>query len=109
MGAYFPSSGWTEMVLMLQRDMERLASAAPDRSLEGLESDIWHRIDVMAADRRSYTGAFAVQMVILAVGTMASLAAGHQWATSHPPERSAGVFSPYTRLAASTLLVGDSR
>lgn len=92
---------------MLQDDLERLAKAPLDRSLEGLEADIWRGLESRIAERRAYAGAFAAQVAILALGTLGSLAAGHQWATTH--EATAGVFSPYTRLAASTLLMGESR
>jgi len=94
---------------MLQEDLYALSKTPLDRSLEGLESDVWRSIDARATDRRTYASAFAVQVVILTVGAMASAAVGHQWATAHQPNTGAGVFSPYTRLAASTLLVGDSR
>lgn len=94
---------------MLQEDLAALSKAPLERSLEGLESDIWRSIDARAADRRTYAGAFAVQVVILTTGALASAAVGHQWATAHQPSNGAGVFSPYTRLAASTLLMGDSR
>jgi len=92
---------------MLQDDLDRLAKAPLDRSLEGLESDIWRGVDARVAERRVYSGTFAIQVAILAMGTLGSLAAGHQWATTHEVE--AGVFSPYSRLAASTLLMGEPR
>ena len=92
---------------MLQDDLDRLARAPLDRSLEGLESDIWRGVESRIAERRTYAGTFALQVAILAIGTLGSLAAGRQWATTH--EFAAGVFSPYTRLAASTLLMGEPR
>ena len=91
---------------MLQNDLDRLAKASLDRSLEGLESDIWRNVDARDAERRMYGGTFAVQVAILVMGTLGSLAAGHQWATH---ELATGVFTPYTRLAASTLLMGEPR
>ncbi len=94
---------------MLQDDLDRLAKAPVDRSLSGLESAIWHNIAARMAEQRRYRSTFAAQMAILAVATVWSLAAGHQWAAAHEAQASAGALSPYTRLAASTLLMGDSR
>lgn len=94
---------------MLQDALDRLARAPLDRSLAGLESAIWQDVDARMAERRAYAGTFAAQIAILAIGTVSSLAAGMQWAAAHESHASAGALAPYTRLAASTLLVGDSR
>lgn len=92
---------------MLQDDLDRLAKAPLARSLESLESDIWRGVEARIAERRAYAGAFAAQVAILALGTLGSLAVGHQWATTHEAAATGGVFSPYTRLAASILLMGE--
>ncbi len=94
---------------MLQEDLDRLARAPLDRSLTGLESAIWQGVETRMADRRSYASTFAAQIAILAIGTVASLAVGHQWAASRESRVSTSALAPYTRLAASTLLVGDRR
>ncbi len=94
---------------MLEDDLDRLARAPLDRSLTGLESAIWRDVEARTAERRTYAGAFAAQIAILAIGTVSSLAFGHQWAASHEVHGSASALAPYTRLAASTLLVGDAR
>jgi hypothetical protein len=93
---------------MMQDDLDTLAKAPLDRSLDSLESDIWRGVESRLVERRAYAGAFAVQMVILTLGTLGSLAAGHRWAAAHEAT-TAGVFSPYTPLAASTLLMGEPR
>ncbi len=94
---------------MLKDDLDRLARAPLDRSLVGLESDIWQGVEARLAERRSFSGAFTAQLVILTIGTVSSLAVGHQWATSHELHASGSALAPYTQLAASTLLVGDAR
>lgn len=92
---------------MLRDDLDGLATAPLDRSLEGLESDIWRGVEARVAERRSYAHAFAAQLVILTLGAAGSVAAGHLWATTH--EVVEGIFSPYTPLAASNLLMGEAR
>lgn len=94
---------------MLQEDLDRLAQAPLDRSLTGLEAAIWQGVDARMAERRRYTGTFAVQVTILAVGMLSSLAFGHQWASSHESHAAASALAPYTRLAASALLIGKTR
>lgn len=94
---------------MLQEDLDHLARAPLDRSLAGLESAIWQDVEARMAERRAYASTFAAQVAILAIGTLSSLAIGHQWATSHEPHVAASALAPYTRLAASTLLLGDAR
>ena len=94
---------------MLNDDLDRLARAPLDRSLTGLESAVWRDVEARMAERRNYAGAFAAQIAILAIGTLSSLAIGHQWAASHELHGPASALAPYTRLAASTLLVGDAR
>ena len=94
---------------MLQEDLDRLAQAPLDRSLVGLESAIWRGVEARKAERRTYASTFAVQVAILAIGTLSSLAVGRQWAASHESHVAASALAPYTRLAASTLLVGDAR
>lgn len=94
---------------MLQDDLDRLARAPLDRSLTSLESAIWQHVEARMAERRTYASTFAVQIAILAIGTVSSLAVGRHWAASHESHVSAGALAPYTRLAASTLLLGDTR
>lgn len=94
---------------MLQDNLDRLAKLAIDHSLADLEADIWRGVEARTSERRAYAGAFAAQVAILALGTVGSVAVGHRWATSHEPTSRASVFSPYTRLAASTLLEGEPR
>ena len=94
---------------MLQEDLDRLAQAPLDRSLAGLESAIWQGVEARIAERRSYTSMLTAQVTILAIGSLSSLAIGHQWASSHESHIAASALAPYTRLAASTLLVGDAR
>ena len=103
------TAGRRRMELMLQDNLDRLARVPLDHSLAGLEAGIWRGVEARATERRAYAGTFAMQVAILALGTLGSLAVGHRWATSHPPAASAGVFSPYSRLAASTLLEGEPR
>ena len=94
---------------MLEVDLDRLAKAPVDRSLEGLERDIWRGVAARTAERSTYSTAFAMQLAILTLGTFGSLAIGHRWATTHEWAANHGAIAPYTRLAASDLLVGDSR
>lgn len=94
---------------MLQEDLDRLAKAPADRSLTGLESAIWRGVEARMAEQRTYKSMLTVQIAILAIGTVSSLAVGRQWATSRESHVSAGALAPYTRLAASTLLVGDAQ
>lgn len=94
---------------MLHEDLDRLAKAPLDRSLDGLEADIWRGIDAHTIEQRAYRGVMTLQLAILAVGIFGSVMVGHQWAATHNPAGPRGVFSPYTRLAASSLLMGESR
>ena len=94
---------------MLEDDLDRLAKAPIDRSLEGLERDIWRGVAAHTAERSTYSTAFAMHLAILTLGTLGSLAVGRQWATTHELAANRGALAPYTRLAASDLLVGQSR
>lgn len=94
---------------MLQEELDTLARAPLDRSLDGLESDIWRVVEARTREHRAYRGIVTVQLAILTVGVFGSLTVGRQWATAHDPAGTRGVFSPYTRHAASNLLVGESR
>lgn len=94
---------------MLQEDLDRLARAPLDRSLAGLESAIWQGVEARMDERRAYAGTFTAQVAILAIGTLSSLAIGHQWAAVHESHAAASALAPYTRLAASTLLLGTTR
>lgn len=93
---------------MLKTDLDQLAGTPPDHSLESLEADVWRGVARRQDDRRAFRGAFALQVVILGVAL-----AGGTWVGSHQtPEREVAglnVFSPYSPLAASTLLIGGQR
>jgi len=90
---------------MLQNDLDRLSQARLERSLETLESDIWRGVAARLAERRSDARAFTAQILILALGTVGSVTVGHWWVTAHEQGASHGALAPYTRLAASDLLV----
>ncbi|MDE2252035.1 MAG: hypothetical protein KGL25_11610 [Gammaproteobacteria bacterium] len=94
---------------MLQEELSALARAPLDRSLDGLESGIWRVVEAKTSERRAYRGIVTMQLVILAIGVAGSLGFGRQWATTHNAAGPHGVFSPYTRLVASNLLVGEPR
>jgi hypothetical protein len=90
---------------MLQNDLDRLSQARLKRSLATLESDIWRGVAARLVERRSDARAFTAQIMILALGTVGSVTVGHWWVTAHEPVTSRGALAPYTRLAASDLLV----
>ena len=92
---------------MLQGELAELAAAPVDRSLDRLEADIWHGLEARLAERHAHRGTVTLQLAILAVGMLGSVFVGHQWAATHTVVEDRGVFSPYTRLAASNLLVGE--
>lgn len=93
---------------MLNTDLDQLAGAPPDCSLESLETDVWRGVARRLDERRAFKGAVALQIVIMGVAL-----AGGTWVGSHriPDQEIAGlnVFSPYSPLAASTLLIGGQR
>lgn len=88
-------------------DLQRLLAADADRSLAGLEADIWAATAARLEGRRVFRAAIAAQAALLA-----GLAIGGAWAQSHlTTSRYSELdsFSLRPSLAASTLLLEGDR
>jgi hypothetical protein len=92
---------------MIDDRIDRLNLLPPERSLDGLESEIWAKIDADAQSRRTAGLVLGCQ----AAAVVAVLAGGLALENLSPgqPVNSYArldVFSPETTLAPSTLLLG---
>ncbi len=91
---------------MIDSEIYRLATGAPDHRLDRLEEDIWHRVAVRERVRRVFSRLLALQTALVAVAFGASAIAGYHWERpAYTPELS--VFSTRSPLSASVLLAGD--
>ncbi len=92
---------------MIDNHLDQLFKNPPERALDGLERDVWTRIDAEANSRRLSRRVIEVQAALVAVLLVGGLAFGSASPTSQPVTARLDVFSPGTPLAPSTLLLGD--
>jgi hypothetical protein len=92
---------------MIDDRIDRLNILPPDRSLDGLESEIWAKIDADAQSRRMAGLVLGYQAVAVAAVVAGGLAMGNL-SPGQPAASFArlDVFSPESTLAPSTLLLG---
>jgi hypothetical protein len=92
---------------MIDDRIDRLIGLPQERSLDGLESEIWAKIDADAQSRRTAGLVLGCQAAAVAAVLAGGLAMGN---LSPGPQANAharlDVFSPETALAPSTLLLG---
>lgn len=92
---------------MIDAQIDRLNDMPPERLLDGLEADIWARIDADAQSRRTAGLILGCQAATVGALLIGGLAIGNL-----SPDRSSSsfarldVFSPDATLAPSTLLLG---
>lgn len=88
---------------MFDSDINRLDQQAQSRSLEGLESAVWAKLEAQVSQTRAARTAAGWQAAILAVALISSVGAGARAATQLPVS-GLGVFSPHAPLSPATLL-----
>lgn len=90
--------------MMLEDDIGRLAQKAPERSLEGIEADIWNNVEAKVRLSSSIKHATVWQGVIVVVVFSAGWLTG---SLSEPPRHNDPLvaFSPALSLAPSSLLL----
>lgn len=91
---------------MAHLHLEKLLQQVPERSLEGLEREVWARIDAEADRRQLGRRVIEVQAAVLAILAMGGLALGIAGPAPARATARLDVFSPGPPLAPSTLLLG---
>ncbi len=61
---------------MIDEDLRKLSNAGLDRTLDGLESDIWRRLAVRSRTRAAARKRVSLQSVLMLVGLVGSVAGG---------------------------------
>lgn len=91
---------------MIEEDIRELDRRAVDRSLQGLEAEIWARVAAREVAKRRSSRLLLLQAVLIGAAFGLSAIAGHLYGalSSRPGELS--VFSTHMPLSASTLLDG---
>ena len=92
---------------MIDTQIDRLIGLPPARSLDGLEADIWARIDADTQSRRTAGLILGCQAATVAAVLIGGLAMGNL-PSDRPADSFARLdaFSPDATLAPSTLLLG---
>ncbi len=91
---------------MTQGRLDQLLRQPPERALDGLEREIWARIDAEDDKRRLGRRVIEVQAALVAILLAGGLAFGLANPVSESATARLDVFSPGPALAPSTLLLG---
>ena len=91
---------------MIDEDLGKLINASLDRTLDGLESDIWRRLAVRSSARVAARKRVSLQSVLLLVGLVGSVAGGINAARLTPAAHGPTVLAFGSELAPSSLLLG---
>jgi len=92
---------------MIDEDLRKLSNAGLDRTLDGLESDIWRRLAVRSRTRAAARKRVSLQSVLMLVGLVGSVAGGINAARLAPPAaHGQAVLAFGSELAPSSLLLG---
>ena len=93
---------------MIDDDIHRLDQRALDRSLSGLEADIWTGVAMREQRRRAVRRTASLQGVIMVCAVLASIAAGVDIARPATAAAGASPLAPGMELMPSNLLVAHS-
>ncbi len=88
---------------MIDAELHALAGLAPDRPLDGLETDIWAGVDARRRELAHARVIASCQGAVLVLAVLGALAAG-RWTTPSAHER--WLTAPGAALAPSALLIG---
>jgi hypothetical protein len=91
---------------MIDEDLRKLINASLDRTLDGLESDIWRRLAVRSSARAAARKRVSLQSVLMLVGLVGSVAGGINAARLTPAAHGRTVLAFGSELAPSSLLLG---
>ncbi|HEY5071074.1 MAG TPA: hypothetical protein VII63_03495 [Caulobacteraceae bacterium] len=94
---------------MADFDFKLGSRGSEERSLAGLEADVWKAVDRRARSERRLVTVGALQTGTLALALMAGLSWGVMKAQNSVDAAGLGVFSPQMALAPSTRLAGEPR
>lgn len=90
---------------MIDNDLYTLVNQVPDRTLDGLEGDIWRRIERHTQNRRLGRVIASCQLMAMVVALAGSAAFGAAEATSYHARQETISYTDIN-LAPSTLLLG---
>ena len=91
---------------MIDDDMRRLDDRPLDRSLSGLEADIWHGVATRARQRQAARRVTSYQAVVMVIALLGSAAIGITVSRPAGATRDLALLVPGTALLPSSLLLG---
>jgi hypothetical protein len=91
---------------MIEKDIGKLDSKASQRSLEGLEADIWLEVETRRRATRLSTLILSCQAAVLVLGFVLSAVAGARFVTPHSSADALKLFSAESDLSPSARLGG---
>jgi len=86
--------------------LQALIRRGPDRSLDGLEADIWAGVEARVRDRRRGAVLVGGQLALMAVAVAGSLNVGSATVVAQERRRNSSALLASVDLAPSTLLSG---
>lgn len=91
---------------MIDEDLRELSNARLDRTLDGLESDIWRRLAMRSRTRAAARRRVSLQSIMMLFGLMGSVAVGINAARPAASAHGRALLALGSELAPSSLLLG---